>query len=70
MRGARSLANRPAVLETDSCSHLRAAYYVTMDTVTRKSLIYRTGIGGAGAYAATHRFLLPLSDARRSDGDV
>ncbi len=25
-----------------------------MDTVTRKSLIYRTGIGGAGAYAATH----------------
>ena len=25
-----------------------------MDTITRKSLIYRTGIGGAGAYAATH----------------
>ncbi|MCX6098240.1 MAG: radical SAM protein [Caldiserica bacterium] len=25
-----------------------------MDTVTRKSLIYRTGIGGKGAYAATH----------------
>jgi len=25
-----------------------------MDTVTRKSLLYRTGIGGAGAYAATH----------------
>jgi DNA repair photolyase len=25
-----------------------------MDTVTRKSLIYRTGIGGVGAYAATH----------------
>ena len=25
-----------------------------MDTVTRKSLIYHTGIGGTGAYAATH----------------
>lgn len=25
-----------------------------METVTRKSLIYRTGIGGEGAYAATH----------------
>jgi DNA repair photolyase len=25
-----------------------------MDTVTRKSLLYRTGIGGTGAYAATH----------------
>jgi DNA repair photolyase len=25
-----------------------------MDMVTRKSLLYRTGIGGAGAYAATH----------------
>ena len=25
-----------------------------MDMVTRKSLLYRTGIGGTGAYAATH----------------
>ncbi len=25
-----------------------------METVTRKSLIYRTGAGGSGAYAATH----------------
>jgi DNA repair photolyase len=25
-----------------------------METVTRKSLLYRTGIGGEGAYAATH----------------
>jgi DNA repair photolyase len=25
-----------------------------MDTVTRKSLLYHTGIGGTGAYAATH----------------
>jgi DNA repair photolyase len=25
-----------------------------MDTATRKSLLYRTAIGGAGAYAATH----------------